>query len=106
MAIEVVNTLKAVRLDDVRTDVMLKRRLHSWLLCFAKPGQKDKMHAHNEDETFYCVQGECTMSFPDGTKSVMTPGMIALIPGGEFYQLENTGNEPMVLLGKIGRAHV
>jgi len=39
------------------------------------------------------------MHFPDGGKAVMTPGMAALITGGSFYQLENSGNGPMVLMG-------
>jgi hypothetical protein len=39
------------------------------------------------------------MHFPDGGKAVMTPGMVATITGGSFYQLENTGNGPMVLMG-------
>ncbi len=39
------------------------------------------------------------MSFPDGNKSVLKPGMVALIEGGSFYQLENTGDGPMVLMG-------
>jgi hypothetical protein len=29
----------------------------------------------------------------------MTPGMAALITGGSFYQLENTGDGPMILMG-------
>ncbi len=29
----------------------------------------------------------------------MTPGMTALIQGGSFYLLENTGTGPMVLMG-------
>lgn len=39
------------------------------------------------------------MHFPDGGKAVMKPGMVALITGGSFYQLENTGPGPMVLMG-------
>jgi hypothetical protein len=39
------------------------------------------------------------MHFPDGGKAVMKPGMAALITGGSFYQLENTGPGPMVLMG-------
>jgi hypothetical protein len=30
---------------------------------------------------------------------VMKPGMVATITGGSFYQLENTGTGPMVLMG-------
>ena len=29
----------------------------------------------------------------------MKPGTVALITGGSFYQLENTGEGPMVLMG-------
>ncbi len=39
------------------------------------------------------------MHFPDGGASVLKPGMVALIEGGSFYKLENTGDGPMVLMG-------
>jgi hypothetical protein len=39
------------------------------------------------------------MHFPDGGKAVMKPGMVATITGGAFYQLENSGTGPMVLMG-------
>jgi hypothetical protein len=39
------------------------------------------------------------MYFPDGGKAVMKPGMAALIEGGSFYRLENTGTGPMVMMG-------
>jgi len=57
------------------------------------------MHCHNADQSFYVIEGECTMHFPDGGKAVMSPGMAALITGGSFYQLENSGPGPMVLMG-------
>ncbi len=66
---------------------------------FIPPGDKDDMHCHNADQTFYVIDGECTMHFPDGGKAVMKPGMVATITGGSFYQLENTGAGPMVLMG-------
>ena len=61
--------------------------------------KKVRMHCHNADQTFYVIEGQCTMHFPDGGKSVMTPGMVATITGGSFYQLENSGSGPMVLMG-------
>lgn len=39
------------------------------------------------------------MRFPDGGLAVLTAGMAALITGGSFYQLENTGGGPMILMG-------
>jgi mannose-6-phosphate isomerase-like protein (cupin superfamily) len=30
---------------------------------------------------------------------VLKPGQAALITGGSFYQLENAGSEPMIMMG-------
>jgi mannose-6-phosphate isomerase-like protein (cupin superfamily) len=49
------------------------------------------MHCHNADQTFYVIEGECTMRFPDGGEVVLKPGQAAMITGGSFYQLENAG---------------
>ncbi|HVO96043.1 MAG TPA: cupin domain-containing protein, partial [Terriglobales bacterium] len=73
-------------------------RFHAWMHYY-KPGQKDEMHCHNADQTFYVIDGECTMHFPDGGKAVLKPGQAALISGGSFYQLENTGDRPMIMMG-------
>jgi hypothetical protein len=45
------------------------------------------------------------MHFPDGGKVVMKPGMAALITGGSFYQLENSGDGPMVMMGNRSGPH-
>ena len=39
------------------------------------------------------------MRFPDGGKAVLKPGQAALITGGSFYQLENTGSGPIIMMG-------
>jgi mannose-6-phosphate isomerase-like protein (cupin superfamily) len=57
------------------------------------------MHCHNQDQTFYVIDGQCTMHFPDGGKAVLEPGMMATITGGSFYQLENSGDGPMIMIG-------
>jgi gentisate 1,2-dioxygenase len=76
-------------------------RFHTWINVYL-PGQMDELHCHNADQTFYCVEGECTLHFPDGGTCVMQPGDLALMPGGQFYQLHNTGADKMVLLGARG----
>ena len=73
--------------------------MHAWVHVYPNTGDKDDMHCHNADQTFYVIEGECSMHFPDGGKAVMRPGIAALIQGGSFYQLENTGKGPMVLMG-------
>ena len=82
-----------------RTVLINGPRFHAWFHPYLKPGQRDEMHCHNADQTFYCIDGECTMHFPDGSTQVLRPGMVALITGGSFYQLENSGDGPMIMMG-------
>lgn len=81
-----------------RTLLMNGPRMNTWLTVY-EPGESDELHCHNADQTFYMVEGECTVRFPDGAQFVMKPGCVALMPGGNFYQLINASQEKMVLLG-------
>jgi len=99
MGVEIVDMVKLAHKEKRRKVVMNSPRLHAWVHYYPNPGDKDDMHCHNADQTFYVIEGECTMHFPDAGKAVLKPGMVALITGGSFYQLENTGNGPMVLMG-------
>ncbi len=98
--------IKVVDLKEMASQPTPKRtvlingpRFHAWFHPYMTPGQRDEMHCHNVDQTFYCIDGECTMHFPDGTKQLLRPGMVALITGGSFYQLENSGDGPMIMMG-------
>jgi mannose-6-phosphate isomerase-like protein (cupin superfamily) len=99
MAIDIVDMVKTAHELKKRKVLLNTARFHAWVHYYPNPGDKDDMHCHNADQTFYVIEGECTMHFPDGGKAVMKPGMAALITGGSFYQLENTGKGPMVLMG-------
>ncbi len=99
MAIEIIDTREVAHRTKKRTVVMNTRKFHCWVHYYPNPGDHDDMHCHNADQTFYCIEGQCTMHFPDGGKAALDPGMAALITGGSFYQLENTGDGPMVLMG-------
>ena len=98
MPIEVMDLVKLAQ-EGKRQVIFNTKKVHAWVHVYPKPGDKDDMHCHNADQTFYVIDGECTMHFPDGGNAVMTPGMVATITGGSFYQLENTGTGPMVLMG-------
>ena len=75
---------------------------HVWVHVDTEPGKQGPMHKHSADEIFYCVQGECTINFPNGDSGKLKPGMLVVIPKGQFYQLNNTGSENMILLGSRG----
>ena len=98
MGIEIVNMVEFAHREKRRKNIFSTPRFHAWMHYY-KPGQADEMHCHNADQTFYVIEGECTMSFPDGGKAVLKPGMAALITGGSFYRLENSGAGPMIMMG-------
>jgi mannose-6-phosphate isomerase-like protein (cupin superfamily) len=99
MAIEIVDVIGLAHERKKRKVIMDTRKMHAWMHYYPNPGDHDDLHCHPGDQTFLLLEGECTMVFPDGGASVLTPGMVALIEGGSFYQLENTGDGPMVLMG-------
>ena len=98
MGIEIIDPKETAFRNKKRTVVMSTNKLHSWLIYY-EPGRCDQMHCHAADQTFHMIAGECTMSFPDGKQTVLKPGMSALITGGSFYQLDNKGAEPLVMMG-------
>jgi mannose-6-phosphate isomerase-like protein (cupin superfamily) len=99
MGIQIIDPKEIALREKKRTVVMNTRKLHAWVHYYQNPGDHDELHCHNEDQVFTCFEGECTMHFPNGGASVLAPGMAALITGGSFYQLKNTGKGPMILMG-------
>ena len=99
MSIQIINAVAIGKEKKARTVVMNTRKMHAWVHYYPNPGDHDEMHCHNEDQVFTCFEGQCTMSFPDGGKAALDPGMSALITGGSFYRLENTGAGPMIMMG-------
>ncbi len=98
MSIEVIDLVDLAHKEKRRKNVFNTPRFHAWMHYY-KPGHKDEMHCHNADQTFYVIDGECTMRFPNDGEAVLKPGKAALITGGSFYQLENTGLRPMIMMG-------
>ncbi len=99
MAIEIVDVIGLAHERKRRKMIMDTRKMHAWMHYYPNPGDHDDMHCHPGDQTFLLIEGQCTMHFPDAGASVLKPGMVALIEGGSFYRLENTGDGPMVLMG-------
>jgi len=97
MSIEIVDMHELAK-NKKRKSIMNTPRFHAWHHYYP-PGKTDEMHCHNADQTFIVIEGECTMTFPDGNKKLLTPGMVAMVTGGSFYQLENTGSGPMIMMG-------
>ncbi len=99
MAIEIVDVLGLAHKERTRKVIMDTRKMHAWMHYYPFPGDIDDLHCHPGDQTFLCLEGQCTMHFEDGSEKTMKPGVVALIQGGSYYQLENTGDGPMVMMG-------
>ena len=100
MAAEFIDLLNLPELDIGHSKKVLftSDRFHTWVHG-DYPGTKGPMHKHTADQQFYCVKGECTFHFPDAPSRKLTPGVLVTIPAGQLYQLDNTGDEYMILLG-------
>ena len=64
-----------------------------------EPGVNDELHCHpGSDHTFFVVQGTCTMKgLKEGEEFVLKQHQAVHVPAGFFYQLNNTGNERLIL---------
>ena len=99
MAIEVVDVVGLAHDLKKRKVIMDTHKMHAWMHYYPKPGDHDDLHCPPGDQTFMMLEGKCKMSFEDKGTTELNPGMVALIEGGTFYQLENIGDGPMVLMG-------
>jgi quercetin dioxygenase-like cupin family protein len=73
MSIDVIDLVDLAHQEKRRKNIFNTLRFHAWMHYY-KPGQKDEMHCHNADQTFYVIEGECTMRFPDGGQVVLKSG--------------------------------
>ncbi len=94
MPAEFINILDLPELDIGHSKKVLftSDHFHTWVHG-DYPGTKGPMHKHTADQQFYCVKGECTFHFPDGSARKLTPGMLVTIPASQLYQLDNTADE-------------
>ncbi len=72
---------------------------HVWIHGPDLPGERGPMHKHTADQFFVCVQGEITYNFPDQPSATLSPGMMIIIPEGDFYQIENKGTIETIMVG-------
>lgn len=100
MAVQFLDLIGEPELDVGHSKKVLfsSDHFHTWVHG-DYPGTKGPMHKHTADQFFYCVQGQCTFHFPDGTEKAINPGQLMVIPKEHLYQLDNTGDEYMILLG-------
>ena len=81
----------------------------SWILYF-RPGEHTDMHYHLSPETFLVLSGKASVKGLKGEERVIEKNGIVFLHAKGYYQITNTGTEPLVLVGNrseaFGGAHV
>ena len=70
----------------------------SWILYF-RPGEHTDMHFHMSPETFLVLQGKASVKGLKGEERVIGQNEIVFFGAKDYYQITNTGTEPLVLFG-------
>ena len=65
------------------------------------PGGNTKNHDHSWEQVNYILKGQGLLVVDD-SKEAIEAGMAIHIPGGERHCYENTGSEPLIILGVLG----
>jgi len=72
-------------------------------LLTLQPGQRSRVHVHEQQEEVYLVlEGELTLVFDDHAEHALTRGRLARVPGPVRRQLVNRGQERVVLIALGG----
>ena len=74
-----------------------------WMLNFV-PGDGTDMHYHASPETFLVLSGSGVVKGLKGEGRPIKKNEIVFLAAKDYYQLTNTGTEPLVLLGNRSEA--
>ncbi len=74
-----------------------------WMLNFV-PGDGTDMHYHASPETFLVLSGSGVVKGLKGEERPIKKNEIVFLAAKDYYQLTNTGSEPLVLLGNRSEA--
>ena len=81
----------------------------SWLLYFV-PGDGTDMHYHASPETFLVFSGTGVVKGLKGEEKPIKQHDVLCLAAKDYYQIVNTGTEPLVLFGNrseaFGGAHI
>jgi mannose-6-phosphate isomerase-like protein (cupin superfamily) len=86
-----------------KIDLFGTDNFRSWMLYFV-PGDGTDMHYHVSPETFLVLQGDGIVKGLGGDERPIRKNEILFLAAKDYYQITNTGNEPLVLLGNRSEA--
>jgi mannose-6-phosphate isomerase-like protein (cupin superfamily) len=92
-----------------KIDLFGTDNFRSWMLYFV-PGDGTDMHYHASPETFLVLEGSGTVKGIKGDERSVKKHDVLFLGAKDYYQITNTGTEPLVLFGNrseaFGGAHI
>ncbi|HXG51145.1 MAG TPA: cupin domain-containing protein [candidate division Zixibacteria bacterium] len=102
-----------VNLDEKRSEAQAQKKrkidlfgagnFRSWMLYFV-PGDGTDMHYHANPETFLVLEGSGIVKGIDGRERPIRKNEVVFLAAKDYYQITNTGTEPLVLFGNRAEA--
>lgn len=86
-----------------KIDLFGTDNFRSWMLYFV-PGDGTDMHYHASPETFLVLEGTGTVKGIKGEERTVKKHDVLLLGAKDYYQITNTGTEPLVLFGNRSEA--
>ena len=70
-----------------------------WLNVYMPGEGTNGLHYHNTDETFTVIEGWGHIVHRDGSRTKIEKGSVVLLPDKYYYDIKNTSDSIMALLG-------
>jgi len=86
-----------------KIDLFGTDNFRSWMLYFV-PGDGTDMHYHANAETFLVLEGTGTVKGIKGKERTVKKHDVLFLGAKDYYQITNTGTEPLVLFGNRSEA--
>ena len=94
---------EAQRNKKRKIDLFGADNFRSWMLYFV-PGDGTDMHYHASPETFLVLEGKGVVKGINGEERPIAKNEIVFFAAKDYYQITNTGTEPLVLFGNRSEA--
>jgi mannose-6-phosphate isomerase-like protein (cupin superfamily) len=85
-------------------DLVGTPHMRCWLNVYMPGSGTAGLHYHNSDETFTVIEGGGEIVRRDGSRTAIEKGSVVLIPAKFYYDIKNTGDSVLALLGNRAEA--
>jgi mannose-6-phosphate isomerase-like protein (cupin superfamily) len=85
-------------------DLLGTDNLRCWLNVYMPGEGTAGLHYHHSDETFTVIEGSGDIVHRDGNRTKIEKGSVVLIPAKTYYDIKNTGDTVLAVLGNRAEA--